>query len=421
MNRKQRRAEKQPDDPRRKEADAALDQALVEHRKGNFAAAVAGYRQVLALAPRDADALMNLGRALTAQGRREEALQQFRAALAIWPRVGTMHRDFGIALNEFGLWSEAIAAFQRAAALSPGDVKVLTSLSEALIETGRRAEAVPVLQRAIAIDPLFGESYYWLHRALYDERNLGPAIDALSLAVVNDPGMVLARFSLGVALDRRGDHAAALEQFENLHADKSVYRGAVDSWRYARSKSTPATRWLSTTRETLLFALEEAKLDGLVLELGVRYGISTRWLAERLDGGTLHGFDSFEGLPEEWHVLPKGVYSTHGALPPVPANVELHVGLFEATLPGFVATHEGPVRFVNIDCDLYSATACGLELLGDRIVPGTVIVFDEYLLNDEWRNDEYKAFQEAVARRGWRYEYLAFSLYSGQAAVRILG
>lgn len=48
-------------------------------------------------------------------------------------------------------------------------------------------------------------------------------------------------------------------------------------------------------------------------------------------------------------------------------------------------------------------------------------MFDEYLINDWWREDEYKAFQEAVAQRGWRYEYLAFSLFTGQAVVQILG
>lgn len=419
MNRKQRRAAKKPQDPRSREAKLALARAVSEHGKGNFEEAVRAYHEVLSLEPRNVDALMNLGTALAALGRREEALARFRAALLLQPNIAAMHRDFGVALKEFGLWGDALAALERALALAPTDVHALTSLGEVLIEVGRRAEAAVVLERALALEPLRAESYYWLHRAVYDDREPGPAIDALSKAVLNDPGMVLARYHLAVALDQRGDHAAVAQQLDNLHADKRVYRGAVDSLRYARSKSTAATRRFSTTRETLVFALEEAKKEGLVLELGVRYGISTRWIAERADS-VVHGFDSFEGLPEEWHVLPKGSYSTHGALPEVPSNVELHVGLFATALPPFLATHEGPVRFLNVDCDLYSATACALELLGDRIVPGTVLVFDEYLLNDEWRNDEFKAFQEAVARRGWKYEYLAFSLHTGQAVVRVL-
>ena len=40
---------------------------------------------------------------------------------------------------------------------------------------------------------------------------------------------------------------------------------------------------------------------------------------------------------------------------------------------------------------------------------------------DGWRDDEYKAFQEAVAYFGWRYEYVAWSLASKQVAVKITG
>ena len=86
---------------------------------------------------------------------------------------------------------------------------------------------------------------------------------------------------------------------------------------------------------------------------------------------------------------------------------------------GFLEKHPGPVRFANIDCDLYSSTRDIFALLADRIVPGTVLVFDEYLFNDGWQKDEYKAFQELVEQHGLGYEYLGFSLFEGQAAVKI--
>jgi len=95
------------------------------------------------------------------------------------------------------------------------------------------------------------------------------------------------------------------------------------------------------------------------------------------------------------------------------------VGLFDRTLPAWIAETDGPIRFMNVDCDLYSSTKCALDILAPRIVPGTVIAFDEYLINDAWAEDEHKAFQEAVAARGWTYEYLAFNLFTGQAVVRM--
>ena len=122
----------------------------------------------------------------------------------------------------------------------------------------------------------------------------------------------------------------------------------------------------------------------------------------------------------QWHVQPKGAYSTHGEMPELPPNVKLHIGWFDATLPVFMKENAEAVRFVNVDCDLYSSTKVALDLLASRIGPGTVLVFDEYVINDRWKDDEYKAFQEAVAERRWSYEYLAFSVTDSQAAVRIL-
>jgi hypothetical protein len=169
---------------------------------------------------------------------------------------------------------------------------------------------------------------------------------------------------------------------------------------------------------TLAHALAEARVPGLVLELGVRFGASIRFIARRA-AQTVHGLDSFQGLPEAWGPLPAGTYSTHGEIPTVPSNVRLHVGDFAQTLPELLRRELGRVRLVNVDCDLYSSTKMALGLLGSRIVPGSVLVFDEYFANPGWRSGEFAAFAEARAERGWQVEYLALSLFSKQAAVRI--
>ena len=157
----------------------------------------------------------------------------------------------------------------------------------------------------------------------------------------------------------------------------------------------------------------------LVLEFGVRFGTSIRLIGGLVEQ-EVHGFDSFEGLPEAWHHEPKGSYSTKGAIPSVQENVVLHEGWFEKTLPVFIEKYEAPVRFINIDCDIYSSTKTVLDILASQIAPGTVIVFDEYLGNESWRNDEFKAFQESVLKYGWKYEYLCFSFVTKQVVIRIL-
>ena len=176
---------------------------------------------------------------------------------------------------------------------------------------------------------------------------------------------------------------------------------------------------MGTSIDTFKLGIEAAENDGLVLEFGVRFGNSIRQIAS-LVKQEVHGFDSFEGLPDAWNKLPKGSYSTRGFIPSVPVNVILHKGWFEETLPGFIAKHQAPIRFINIDCDIYKSTKTVLELLAEQIIPGTVIAFDEYIGNTSWREDEFKAFQEAVLRFGWRYEYLCFSFMTKQVAVRII-
>jgi hypothetical protein len=167
-------------------------------------------------------------------------------------------------------------------------------------------------------------------------------------------------------------------------------------------------------------ALEQVSTEGLYLELGVKSGGSIRDIA-RLCGKTVHGFDSFEGLPEDWSgtSLRKGRFSRRGRLPSVPRNVRLHRGWFADSLPAFAADHPGPIAFMHVDCDLYSSTRTAFDVLGDRIGSGAVVVFDEYFNYPGWQAHEFKAFQEFVAARGVRYRYLGFVARGGSVAVRI--
>lgn len=409
----------------------ALDEALERHQQGEIAAAIEGYRAVLAQAPKNIDALVNLGSGLTVTGRPTEAariLARAREAAAKLPRA---QNDIGVCLFELGHYEAAIDALRAAVTLAPGYPEAWKNLGCALNEAGREQEATPVLQQAVLLQPLLAEAWFELFRAVFDADRPGPAVEALTRAVAASPGYGWARYCLAVTLDLAGDRRAATAQLAVLEKDAPELADAVLGWKYIREKRTAGTRLFVSTRKTLRFALEQAQLEGCVLEFGVRYGISTRWIAEACGDRMVHGFDSFAGLPETWRDQPKGAYSTHGEAPELPANVVLHTGWFQDTLPVFAreigwieAVSPGPsaaVRFAHIDCDLYSATKTVLDGIAPGIRPGTVLVFDEYVVNQGWREDEYKAFQEAVAERGFQYEYLAMSPLTGQAVVRILG
>lgn len=169
---------------------------------------------------------------------------------------------------------------------------------------------------------------------------------------------------------------------------------------------------LAITRreDALRISLSRAPSEGLVLEFGVGGGDSIRAIARLLAGSSriVHGFDSFEGLPEDWagRHEEKGHYSSNGVLPEVPRGVQLHKGLFAETLPDFLTHHSGQCAFVHVDCDLYSSAKTVLQALAPRIGPGTVILFDEYFNYPSWADHEHKAFGEFVAEHDLSFEYL---------------
>lgn len=362
----------------------AIRTALTLQQAGQTAQAEAIFHQILRVAPNQPDALHLLG---------VIALQSSRI-------------------------EEAIRLIGRAVKFNPSNPEYYSNLGFAFHEQGDVHSASDNYRKAISIKPDYVNAHYNLHALLLDTKDLSAAIACLKTVIATNLADMDAQFMLGVLLDYSGNKESANIEFGAVENGGGLHRARLDAWRYIKSASTHLPLITGSMIQTFKFAFDAALKNGLVLEFGVRFGNTIRQIAA-LANQQVHGFDSFEGLPEEWHHEAKGSYTTKGQIPTVPKNVALHVGWFEYTLPVFLQQQQGPVRFINVDCDIYSSTKTILDLLAPRIVPGTVIVFDEYIGNEHWREDEFKAFQEAVARHGWAYEYLCFSVFTKQVAVRI--
>jgi hypothetical protein len=181
----------------------------------------------------------------------------------------------------------------------------------------------------------------------------------------------------------------------------------------------PAAQPLSSPRHTLEHALTLAPSGGMALEFGVFTGSTLKVIANARAKKSVYGFDSFQGLPEAWRPgFPAGTF-TMDALPDVP-GAELIVGIFDDTLPGFVAENPGPVAFLHVDCDLYSSTKTVLDLVGPRLHPGSIIVFDEYFNYPGWQDHEHRAWLEYVEQTGLRYEYAGYTVDHEQVIVKVL-
>ena len=182
-------------------------------------------------------------------------------------------------------------------------------------------------------------------------------------------------------------------------------------------------------RSHLTHALQKVNLTGHVMEFGVWQGTTLKIISDRFSNQTVWGFDSFEGLPETWFMKSEVDARRSQHLPGKFAldkkelqvivdqfakrKVKLVPGWFNQSIVPWMNDNPGVVAFLHIDCDLYSSTLDILKLLNDRIVPGTVIVFDEmYPWNDLkqydlWEQGEFRALGEWISnhQRAFRTLY----------------
>lgn len=154
------------------------------------------------------------------------------------------------------------------------------------------------------------------------------------------------------------------------------------------------------------------------LEFGVYRGESLRlWLS-----GISHpdsrfvGFDTFTGLPERWRPTEvAGHFNANGATPDIKdPRCSFEVGLFQDTLPAFVARNDLSGRLVvNLDADMFTSTLFVLTTLAPFLKSRDLIFFDEF----SCPLDEFRAFEEFV--RSFRVKYEAIAAVYGYTRVCI--
>jgi O-methyltransferase len=161
------------------------------------------------------------------------------------------------------------------------------------------------------------------------------------------------------------------------------------------------------------------------LEFGVFQGESIRyWSSMNRDSASrFYGFDTFTGLPETWQKftghMAKDTFDCGGSVPQIDdGRVQFVKGLFQDTLDNFLSSLErrSPLVLHN-DSDLYSATLYVLTRCHDMLVPGSIVVFDEFssVLN------EFKALGDYCSAYRREYEVLGVTAsYFAQVAIRLL-
>ena len=129
------------------------------------------------------------------------------------------------------------------------------------------------------------------------------------------------------------------------------------------------------------------------LEFGVCGGHSFNWWISNCNNSNskFYGFDTFEGLPENWGTYNKGDMTA--GIPDIKdARADFIKGLFQNTLPNFLSDHNMKNRkrkIIHLDADLFSSTLFVLTSLAPFLKKGDLLLFDEFNVP----NHEFFAFK----------------------------
>ena len=364
------------------------------------------FEKTIQLNPNYAEAHNNLGTIFKELKEFQKAKDCYERAIQLNPNYAIAFYNLGVIFKQFGLSQKAVGYFEKAIEINPNYAAAYNGLGIIFKELGNNVKkAKSCFEKAIKINPNYVDIYWNLHSLV---SNIDEAIEILKKLIHIDNNHFNAKSML-----------ACLEYFKGNHKNFNNLINSNDS--YIRS-----FKWVfSLPKLPKLFFNKKDFFDGVTAisdksrpfyEFGVWNGVSFKYLISTFGRG--FGFDTFTGIPEKWHDNPAGTYSSFGSIPQISGG-EFIVGKFEDTLPKFFSKKRSVASLINFDADLYSSTICALNNTKDIIDEDTILVFDEFLMNDRWEEDEYKALEEFCNNFNFSYDVLAVSFYTKQIGVKL--
>jgi O-methyltransferase len=159
------------------------------------------------------------------------------------------------------------------------------------------------------------------------------------------------------------------------------------------------------------------------LEFGVAGGTSFAWWvkANHHPESLFYGFDTFEGLPEDWHFFKKGAFSFD--IPFMDDNRGTFIkGLFQDTLYKFLHNYSrntdnpAATKVLHMDADLYSSTLFALTSMAPYLREGDIILFDEFNIP----NHEFAAWNDFIRSYYIKYEVIGAVNNFYQIAIKVV-
>jgi predicted O-linked N-acetylglucosamine transferase (SPINDLY family) len=164
-----------------------LRRGFEDHQAGRVAEARQAYQQVLALQPRNADAIHLLALLEQQANRHERAFELLTSAIAIDPSPAEFHYNLGNSLLHLGRTASAAQAFEAALARRPDFFEARRNLGAALMLDGRANEAADAFRTALQTRPDAPDVYNNLGMALKDLGSIEEAVECFRRAIELQP------------------------------------------------------------------------------------------------------------------------------------------------------------------------------------------------------------------------------------------
>ena len=376
---------------------------------GKLSEAVSANIKAVNLKVNDYEAHNNLGFSYLASGDPKLAEKSFREAISLNPKYEGAYNNLGIAQKRLGELRKAEKSFKKAILLNSGYAQAYKNLSSILHDLGKTEEAFVNCRKAIDINPMYINAFWNLSSF---SQNIEESRYWIEKCLAVDPKHLNATLMNAALSFYQGQKSLFLELKKSKLKDHYFMRSFQWVFDLPYLPKLYFNKWH-------LFddVIKQSILSRPFYEFGVWNGVSFKYLIKTFKKG--FGFDTFTGIPDTWHNEPKGNYTNFGVVPNINGG-EFIVGKFEDTLPIFFQDDRPKASLINFDADLYSSTICALNNSKKVIDENTILIFDEFIMNDKWEEDEYKALNEFCKDIGSSYEVLAVSLSTKQVAVKLM-
>lgn len=336
------------------------------------------------------------------------AIHHYKAVIKENPKLHNAHNNIAVAYKNIGYLERAEDHLRTALILKPNFAQAYNNIGNVLSDRADMVGARENFLKSIAVDPNKANAYWNLHSTAPD---IDTAKSIVELCLEKDSKYEPAIYTLAAINAYKGDRTFFDWLMSTDVASHAVLRSI--EWILSLPK-LPALHFNRWSVFDAAIAMSDRQRP--FYEFGVWMGESFKYLMEEYKKG--YGFDTFTGLPENWHSVPEGTYSSYGNIPKIKGG-EFIVGEFQHTLPKFFNVKRPKASLINLDADLYSSTLCALNHALPVIDNKTVLVFDELIVNQEWENDEYKALIEFCSINKFNFEVHMVSLFTKQAVITL--